>query len=303
MTKQNVMTPTGRIVWGDLYTPQTKDNAGKPLVIKAGPDAGKPTQRFAFGLAIAKGGEQHWSQTPWGAVIWAAGHTAFPQAAQRKDFAWKVLDGDSTELNKNNRRPCDKEGHPGHWVLSFSSSFAPRIVNSNGSAAILEPNAVKCGYFVQVSGTVDGNSNDQNPGVYLNHGFVALQGYGPEIVSGPDPASLGFGGGPAPVGMSAAPVGAMAAPPVTPAPPAAAAPPAYQPPPPPAPAPPPPPVPTAVAPAPAFLAPAAAPPPPPPPPPAPTAPQLTAKANGATYQQMVAAGWTDATLRQHGFLA
>jgi hypothetical protein len=38
------------------------------------------------------------------------------------------------------------------------------------------------------------------------------------------------------------------------------------------------------------------------PPVAPAAPTLTAKAGGATYAQMVAAGWNDATLRQHGYL-
>jgi hypothetical protein len=29
---------------------------------------------------------------------------------------------------------------------------------------------------------------------------------------------------------------------------------------------------------------------------------MTAKANGVTYAAMVTAGWTDATLRQHGYM-
>jgi hypothetical protein len=302
-TKANVLTPTGRMLWGSLYEPQTKDADGKPLVIKTGPDAGKPTQRYAFGVGIPKGAERHWAETPWGAPIWATGHAGFPQQAQSPSFAWKVTDGDSTVPNKNGKRPCDKEGYPGHWVLSFSSSFAPRVFNKDGSAPIAEPGAVKCGYYIQVAGTVDSNGSTQNPGVYLNHNMVALQGYGTEIVSGPDAASVGFGQGPAPVGMQAAPVGGLVAPPAP-----VGAPTAAPAPPPPAPAPvaalvPP----LPVTPAPSFLAPAGvAPPPPPvaaPPPAAPAGPVMTAKANGATYAAMIAAGWTEATLRQHGYLA
>ncbi len=294
---KQILTPTGRLVWGSLYEPQTKDADGKPLVIKNGPDAGKPTQRFAFGLAIRKEpGHTHWSQTAWGALIWATGHAAFPMQAQRPDFAFKVQDGDSVVPNKNGKKNADKEGYAGHWILSFSSSYAPRTYNADGSAPIAEPGAIKCGYYVQVAGSVAGNDSTQNPGVYLNHNMVALQGYGAEIVSGPDPSAVGFGQGPAPAGMSAAPVAAMAAPPAVPGVPAAA------PPPPPAAVPAAaPPAPVAVVPHPAILGAPAAPPPPPPPPPA-AGPVMTAKANGATYAQMVAAGWTDATLRQHGYL-
>lgn len=50
---------------------------------------------------------------------------------------------------------------------------------------------------------------------------------------------------------------------------------------------------------------AAAPPPPASPPPSasPATPSLTDKAGGFTYEQLIAAGWTDETLRQHGYIA
>ncbi len=49
---------------------------------------------------------------------------------------------------------------------------------------------------------------------------------------------------------------------------------------------------------------AAAPSPPAPPPSAtPATPSLTEKAAGHTYEQLIAAGWTDATLREHGYIA
>jgi hypothetical protein len=310
---QNFVTPTGRLVWGDLYKPQDKDADGKPLVIKNGPDAGKARVQYAFGVAVPKGAERHWAETTWGAIIWATGHASAPQAAQSPAFAWKVTDGDSQIPNKKGKKPCDREGYRGHWVLSLGSSFAPRIYNRDGSQAILEPNAVKCGYYVQVAGTVVGNDSGQNPGVYLNHSLVALQGYGVEIVTGPDPTAVGFGGGPAPAGMLAQPPGGL--PPTTVAPAAPGAPAAsYAPPPPPGAMAPPPaaaPPPTVVTPAPSFLAPPApaapvyAPPPPmaaPVAPVVPAAPTLTPKAGGATYAAMIAAGWNDATLRQHGYL-
>jgi hypothetical protein len=294
-------TVTGRLVWGDLYEPRTTDYDGNPLTVKSGPDTGKLTQRFEFGFAVKKNpGEQHWANSALGAIIWAQGHKDHPAAAQRPDFAWKVVDGDSTIPNRKGNKPCDKEGFPGHWVFTFSSTYAPRIVNANGSAYILEKDAVNPGDYVQVAGSVAGNTG-ATPGVYLNHNFVALQGHGEPIVNGPDPKTLGFGGGPQPAGMSSVPVGSMSAPPVTPVPPqtvvvAPPIPPAAVPAPAAAPAP----VVTPVVPHPGILA---TPTPPPVAPAAPVGPVMTAKANGTSYAAFIAAGWTDETLRANGYLA
>lgn len=158
---------------------------------------------------------------------------------------------------------------------------------------------------------------------------------------GGGPAALPAGASAAPLAPPSAPTGAYPAPPAGNVPTAPAAP-AYAPPAaPPAPVPAAPPAgagayPAAASPAPAsappapyagFMAPgapaaaplaaaptAAAPYPPatsapPAPPSAPVAtasptsgPQLTAAANGSTYEQLIAAGWTDDTLRQHGLM-
>lgn len=311
-TPTEFRTRTGRIVWsgGDrnsLYEPKTTDYEGNPLTIKSGPDAGKPTQRFEFGVAIAKlPGETHWASCPEGAVIWAQGHKDHPHSASRPDFAWKVTDGDSQtpgkpKNGKPGRRPCDKEGFPGHWVFSFSSSYAIRFVNAKGTAHLLEKDAVKVGDYVQVSANVVGNIG-ATPGVYLNHSYVSLQGRGDPISNGPDPASLGFGDGPQPAGMQPV-IGAPNA--GTPPPPAAAtvAPtklPSATPPPPAAAVAPLPP--TVVTPNPAILA--TAPPPPPAaaaPPPPPAAPQMTAQATHS-YASYKAGGWTDEMLRAQGLM-
>ena len=212
------LTSTGRLLWGDLYTPRTTDFDGNPLVTKSGPNAGAPRVVFDFGVAFAKRpGETHFGQSELGAIIWAQGHKDHPQSAPRPDFAWKVTDGDSQVYGKpykgKSTRPCDKEGYPGHWVFSFGGGDAPRIVNHDGSAYILDKDAVQAGDCVQVSGSVVGNEG-ASPGVYLNHRFVSFQGPHRDgrIVQGADPKTLGFGAGPQFPGQIAMPAGAMAAP-------------------------------------------------------------------------------------------
>lgn len=324
--RTNFTTPVGRLVMGSLYKAQTTDADGKPLLVKQGPNAGQPTVRYFFALAIPKNpGETHWAQTEWGQKIWQAGHAGFPQGqANAPTFAWKVLDGDSQIPNMKGKKPCDREGYPGNWVISFSSGFPPKIYNRDGSAAIVEPDAVKLGYYVQVNGDVASNENAMKPGVYINHQMVALAAYGPEIVTGPDVASAGFGAAPLPAGASATPVGGFAPPqapgvPLAPAAPAGG--PQYGAPPVPTPgigAPPvspssvaPPPQ-APVVPNPAFLqvppqapaAPGMAAPPPPalPVAPAPTGPVMTPAANGVSYAQYVGAGWSHAQMVAAGLV-
>ena len=279
-------TPVGRLVWGSISQGRTKDNDGVPYVVKNGPNAGQPITRFDFGLAILKTPGKPWQHEAWGALIVRVATAAWPQGQwQAPTFAWKVTDGDSAVPNKAGRKPCDREGYPGHWVLAFSSSYAPSVYEVGPHGPVLHPTpaAVKTGYYVEVAGNVAGNGAVQSPGVYLNHSMVAFRGFGPEIVSGPDVASAGFGASPLPAGASAMPAAAMAAPPQTPyAPPVAVPPPG-------------------VAPNPAWVAGAAAPPPPvAAPPPAPVR-RMTPLAT-ATYEAYAAMGWTDPLLVQHGLM-
>lgn len=311
--KTDFLLPPGRMVMGDLYKPSDKDADGNPLLIKNGPNAGQPRVNYFIGVAIPKGAERHWAETEWGAKIWAVGHREFPQAAQSRQFAWKVVDGDSTEANTKGQRPCDSEGFKGHWVLRFGSGFAPKIYNSNGSQQILEEGAVKRGYYVQVFGNVSGNNSTQKPGVYLNYSLVALAAYGPEITSGPDAAAVGFGQAPLPAGASTTPpAGAFNPAPAVPMPPGAPVPPPAAPAAPAAPAVPvPPPAAPAAPVAPAATVPAPAAPVAPVPTvphaailnPAPPVRVMLPAAGGATYESFIASGWTDALLVQHGMMA
>jgi hypothetical protein len=295
--RTNILFPVGRLVMGSLYKPRNQDAEGKPLVIKNGPDAGKPRVDYFVAVAIPKNpGEQAWHQTAWGQQILAAGAAAFPQAYQSPSFAWKVEDGDSQIPNKKGRKNVDNEGWRGSWVVKFSGGYAPKIVTADGSQQITEPDAVKLGYYVQVYGNVAGNGSVSQPGVYVNHNAIALAAYGPEISVGLDTTAVGFGGGALPAGASAVPLSggfnpaapAVAAPTLAaPAMPVAA--PSMT-----APAP------TLVAPSPTFL----------PTPPAPVAPAAPAEpvltptgvAAGGTYAAFRGAGWSDLQLRQAGYI-
>lgn len=285
--KTELLTPVGRLVQGSLYDPQTTDAENKPLTVRTGQNAGQPRVDFYFAIAIPKGSEFEWSQTPWGAKIQAAGVAAFPNGQTKSPgFAWKITDGDSQIPNTVGRKPADREGYPGHWVLNFSSGFAPGIYTSDGTAQILEDHAVNLGDYIQVYGSVSGNDSQQKPGVFLNHSMVALAGYGKRIIIGADPKTVGFGNSPLPAGASATPLAqgfnpaSMAT-----APPAAA---------------------VANAPAPVTpYTPILTPPPPAAtiaPPPAAPVKMMTALAAGVTYEAMIAAGWNDAQLIQHGYM-
>lgn len=283
-----IVSPVGRMVQGSLYNGDANDMDGKPNVYKSGPNAGQPYRAFFFALAVPKGAEAHWRQTPWGTEIYNIGKAASPQHADLPSFAWKIEDGDSRVPNRNGRMNIDRVGFAGHWVLKFSGTFAPKLFDRTGKAPIATPDFCLPGDFIQVAFDCRSNGDTRSPGVYLNYTFVYFQAYHADgrIEMGPDPSALGAGQAPLPPGASATP--AAAAPSA-----AAIAPPAA-----PALAAPTPPVPPAaveVAPAPAFLS------PPPPPPPAAPARVMTATAQGP-YEGYIAAGWTDALLIQHGLL-
>lgn len=277
----DILFPAGRMVGGSLdkLNPRTENN-GQPKLAKDG----KPEMQCSVGVAIPKGQEKHWSETPWGAEVYKTGAAAHPNLVRSPAFSWKITDGDSNLPNKKGKRPCDQVGYAGNWVMWFSQGWLPKRCNADGSVELPE-GSVAPGDYVQVYGSVAGNKPvpTGTPGVYLNPIAVALVGVGDRISVDVDTTSVGFGAVALPPG--ARPV-QPAVPGFAPAAPAAPAPAA----------------PVSVAPAPAFLQPAPAPAPIAPPPAAPAGPRMTAKAGQFTYEQMIAAGWTDDTLRANGYM-
>lgn len=215
------LTPVGRLVQGDPFTPQEKDASGNPLTIKRGPNAGQPRKQWFVGLAIAKndpGWEALWAQLH--AVARQSFPTLFDAAGKclRPNFAWKVIDGDSTEPDERGNIPRDREGFAGCWVLRMAGGFPIEVYDQNVKP-LHDPQAVKRGYYVRVMGTVNGNNDLQKPGLFLNPASLQLMAYGPEIQSGPDYAA-GFKAAPVaalPAGATAAPVASASAPAPSPA--------------------------------------------------------------------------------------
>ncbi len=272
----SLLTPVGRLVQGSLYRVSTTDAQGNLKVYKTGTNKGQPRSDYFFAIAIAKNGA-HWETTEWGMKIKLAGTTAWPDGQYNvPTFKWKITDGDSAIPNQKGIAPCSKEGYPGHWVLNFSSTFQPTILNRDGTGIITEKDFINPGDYIQIAGTVSGNNATLNPGVYLNPSHVAFSAYGPRITSAfeVDPKTLGFGQSPLPQGASLTPVAAMTQVPGPAV--ATVVPPPY----------------------PQILQPQVA-----PPPAAASRKQLLPHVTDGTYESYIAAGWTDQTLIQHGKMA
>jgi len=335
-------SPVGRAVQGHAFTPTTKDMAGGPLLVKNGPNKGQPRVEYFLGVAFRKGVAEveafraefdAFARTAWPHLFPGGGPCILP------GFSNKWIDGDGYDTQ--GKAWSTREGFAGHWVLRASSGFAPPCYAAGHYATneqLRDPNSIPLGSFVRIEVVIQSNEDTTKPGLYVNLNQIELSGIGTPIVNTSRDAGAAFGGGPGALPPEATAVaynpGATVAPPGPP--PAPAAPVAAPPAPPPAP-PAPPPAPVApggltmtakangaareafvgwtdeqliaegyaVAPYHGYAA-AAAPPAPPPAPPAPppvrTGPILTAKANGATYEQLIAAGWTDATLIQNGLM-
>lgn len=302
-----ILFPIGRFVQGSLTEMQDKDADGKPLTVKNGPNAGQPTERSFFAVAIAKvAGHTHWGQTEWGVQLWNAAAAAWPQGQSGSPaFAFKIEDGDSVVPNTKGKKNCDRPGFPGNWILNFGSGYPVKVVSADGAVALTEAQAkqIKLGHFIQAYGSYVTNNSALKPGMYLNHMAVSYQGFGQEIHLGIDTKAVGFGVGAKPAGMSAVPIGGastaqMAAAAGTPPLPSGAPQiPTGAPPLPGAAAPPP----TAVQPAPPFVQRAAAPPPPAPAPAPPAADPVTT--TGIAYASYIAQGWSVAQMKAQGVIA
>jgi hypothetical protein len=196
------------------------DRTGQP---KLAADGGTPRTEVYIGLAIPKAGETGWKQTEWGAKIhaqavadWPAGEHGAPA------FAWKITDGDSQVPNKRGRKPCDREGFPGHWVLALATGLPVKCYHSgkyDPTQQIQNKNEIKPGDYCRALVVCRGNAPSQSPGVYLNPSLFELSRAGTEIIldSGPSAADA-FGGGAATTPAAAAVTPAPAAAAVTPAP-------------------------------------------------------------------------------------
>jgi len=285
MPVSKLKLPVGRMISGDIDTPRVqRDSNNVPRVDKAGQEI----KKFNFGIAIPKRGEQHWNQTEWGRQIWDEGVAAYGNLTQRHDFSWKIDDGDSQMPNTKGKRMCDRTGAPGHWVLWFApdQAFRPKVIDKDTRADITAHGYIVPGFFVQLYIDVAANGSmqkpAQTPGVYLNPIVMAKMGDGEKILADIDVSDMNFDSNVSMPGMQ----------PITSPEYSFGQQPPQQPPqqpnygqqPPQQPnyAPP-------QEPDPRFLQ-------------VPPAPVMTPKAGAIPYETFIQNGWTDAQLREHGYI-
>lgn len=226
-TATKITLPPGRLVGGDLYTPNDKDAEGNPLTIKSGPNQGGKRVDYFAAYAIPKTPGKQWWEEQWGLTIYQTGATAFPQQCQSPKFAWKVEDGDSTVPNGKGKIPRERPGYAGHWIVKMSSGFQSPIYQAQSGQWVQQntKDFVQPGDYIQAEITINGNGSQQQPGVFINHTQFAFLGHGQRIVlGGADPNKAGFAMGHLPPGASATPMAASMPMPVAPGAPAAPAP-------------------------------------------------------------------------------
>lgn len=198
----NIVTPVGRIVQGSASRGNTTDFYDQPLMWKSGANAGQPRTEYYIGLAIEK-------TAPGVAELFAQLTQCASDARSGvipPNYAYKFLDGDG--VDSKGLPYANREGHAGHWIFRFTTSYAPKCYKDSGNGQMIEIPAeeVKSGFFVQIAGSIEDNKDTGKPGLYLNLNMVNLVAFGQEIHGGPD-ANEVFGGAP-----GALPAGATAAP-------------------------------------------------------------------------------------------
>ena len=199
----DIITPVGRIVWGNPLNGRPKTDQNNQPVINA--QTGQQVTQWSFGLAIPKAECAALFQ----AMQQEAG-TVFPQGAPQ-NFAWKFKDGDG--LDDKGIPFSNREGYAGCVVLSISTeAFAPRVVRLAAGSYQQMTEGVKCGDYVRVALGIKAHAGKMGvrgsvPGLYLNPSMIEFIGYGQEIISGPDASTL-FGGQAValPAGASAVPL-------------------------------------------------------------------------------------------------
>lgn len=220
MAAEQHYLPQGRMVGGNLYTPNTTDSQNRPLQ----DTKGNPRTDWVAMYAIPKTpGVIDFKQEAWAAPFVAAAHAGFPGGQHAlPTFAWKVIDGDSSIPNQNMKKPCEQQGYPGHWVLRIKGGFKAQLAQINPTTGRPEKFEVNDGIvpgdYIQACVTLAGNANLQKPGIYVNPVAFCLMSKGERIVSGPDVTQMAFG---QPPGAAAPAAPAVHTPPPV-APPAAA---------------------------------------------------------------------------------
>jgi len=201
----------GRMVCGHpmVRRPVKRKQNGSPIETPVLNDDGSPVTDVYLALAIPKNGVADWRQTGWGQQIQGVAVADWPNGEHgATTFAWKITDGDSPVPNKVGKKPMDREGWPGHWVVHCTTQFGLQCFHVGKYDPMLDQiqdkAEIKAGDYCRVFVNVKGNNPSQSPGIYINPKMFELSRAGQLIVSESGPAAADvFGGGVQPQGQPA----------------------------------------------------------------------------------------------------
>ena len=168
------VSPTGRLVAGNPFSPTTKGHGGKEVA-----------PHYFIQVAFPKMSPQ--LPELWANQTAAAREYFSEDVLSRPDFSWKRADGDDIKYT-------DREGWKGCWIITFKTGgdYPPRGIYGMKNEQLLSPSDIKRGYQVKVAYSVRPNNNNDKPGVFMNFSMVKLIALDKEIVVGPQ-ASTVFG--------------------------------------------------------------------------------------------------------------
>lgn len=156
------------------------------------PDGSAITDVY-FAVAVPKTGETDWKLSAWGQQInakavadWATGEHAAPT------FSWKITDGDSMVPNKKGKKPAEREGWPGHWIVHCKTQFSVRCHHAGKLAPeqqIANEKEIKTGDYCAVLIGVKGNFPSESPGIYINPILFEMSRAGVAIINDSGPSA------------------------------------------------------------------------------------------------------------------
>ena len=173
-------------------------------------DNGQPKRSMYINIGVPKNPGVDWKQESWGQIMVAEANKWFPNGETGiAAFSWKVEDGDSTDLNTNMKRNCDKPGFPGHWIIKLSTTWAVPCYHPGKYTeidAIQDKNTIKRGDYCRVVVDCVGNNVNgpqEKPGLFVNPRLFELTRPG-EAIQGDGPSAAAWFGGGAPAAQAPA---------------------------------------------------------------------------------------------------
>lgn len=167
-----LLTPIGRLVKGHPMKGSTVDKMKKPLTFKDG----SPRTNYWMYVAIKKTNKK---MLQFINDVEAAAREEFPRLKggcvyPSKSINWKIEDGDTYPKDKS-------QGFEGCYIIRFSTSFMPQVIDAQSKQNIEFPDQIKTGDYVQVYVKVSGNGSTSEPGLYMNQLAVSKTADGEEI--------------------------------------------------------------------------------------------------------------------------